>query len=206
MWSRETKRAISRYDKSRITYSPRLPTPWTCRPCQKLSTGLPLYSPARKSIVVSGDVGRNQTSSPVSSTIIGPRSPGPLGGARKRSPGAVPSATRRTFTAGGRRSGREWKSRSLGSGFGFAASALPGSAPPATSSPAPPARRRTSARVRPIAGMLPRRLPVERQEPLRQQLPDAGVRRVRGRVPQLPGVALEVVQLAPAVPVLDVEV
>ena len=60
------------------------------------------------SSTLAGTVGRNQTSSPVSSTIIAPRWPGPDDGPRKRRPGrAMPGLRRTTVIFGGIRSGRE---------------------------------------------------------------------------------------------------
>src|SRR5207245_320582 len=46
----------------------------------------------------------------------------------------------------------------------------------------------------------------ERREPPLEHLPDVRVGGIRGEVPELPRIALEVVQLAPAVLVLDVDV
>ena len=53
--------------------------------------------------------GRNHTSVPVGSRIIGPACPGPASGVTNTSPSVGSAAGVVTVTAGGSRSGREWK-------------------------------------------------------------------------------------------------
>ena len=103
---------------------------------------------------MSGRVGRNQTTSPVSSRINAPRCPGPEEGDRNRDRSDPP--LRRTTSRGGRRSGRERKWRTSFGDADVAPAASSGprrrSSDPAlpnkTSPRAPPDTRRTkSARV-----------------------------------------------------------
>ena len=147
------KRAISRYDWSKITCSP-TPRPCSAFPSHQVSTGRLRNSAARKFIVVFGVEGRNHTGSPPASTIIAPRWPGPDDGARKSSPGAVPGAERSTVTTGGTRSGRETKRRTCAAvedhGPATAARAF---APTRQAAPMPAARRTSSPRVSALPGV-----------------------------------------------------
>ena len=89
-----------------------MPIPWREVPCQYVRTGLPWYSCTRKSVAASmPGSGRNHTSRPALSTIIGPFCFWSFFclALRKTKPGAVAWRPGETVTSGGSRSGRERK-------------------------------------------------------------------------------------------------
>ena len=102
------KRAISRYDASTITCSPR-PSPPPGSASHHVSTGCAVERRGAEVHRGARRRRRNQTTSPARSRMRTPRWPGPEDGARKSRPGAVSCGGCSTVTTGGSRSGRERK-------------------------------------------------------------------------------------------------